>query len=230
MIPFDISVSGTVLKYVKPEYNPINAAQAPPLPDWYFLFIYFFYKAIDPSSASIIFLGWVAVTVLFPFIDAYVFRHKAPHPGLRPAAVSLGTGFIIAFIVNTIWAEETPGQEIGTIGLVVDAIIFIACFAVLWPLLRYVVQPRVLAKMSSSPFRDGGIMTIKPEKRVLSGALVLSMNLFILGTLIYSLYQALTIPMTSLANQFIIGQYIGLSMIMFSLSIFLNVVIGYGKR
>ncbi len=100
--PFQISLNGGQIKYVMPEYNPALAAQTPPIPDWYFLFIYFFYKSVSPSDASLIFLTWGGITLLFPFIDQYVFRHRSPHPVMRPASIALGVGFIVSFIVNSV--------------------------------------------------------------------------------------------------------------------------------
>jgi len=66
LIPFDISITNGGLTYVKPEFTPAAAAQQPPLPDWYFLFVYFFYKATDPTTASWLFLLWSLITALFP--------------------------------------------------------------------------------------------------------------------------------------------------------------------
>lgn len=228
-IPFNIAITGGTPKYIMPAFNPVEAAQTPPVPDWYFLFIYFFYKAVSPTNASLIFLGWVVVTVLFPFIEEYIFRHKAPHPALRPASIAIGSGFIVSFIVNSVWAALTPGRDIGPIGAEVDGIIFLVCFAVIWPLLRYVAQPRVLAKWQSSPLTDGGVVIEYKERRILSGLAVLLINVSILGGLVYSLYEVFSLSSNPMINQFLIGQFLGTSLILFSISIFINVVMGIGK-
>jgi quinol-cytochrome oxidoreductase complex cytochrome b subunit len=213
LIPFDISITNGGLTYVKPEFTPAAAAQQPPLPDWYFLFVYFFYKATDPTTASWLFLLWSLITALFPFIDVYIFRHKAPHPAMRPAAISLGTGFIIAFIVNSIWAYLTPGQDIGSIGLIADALIFILCFAIIYPLLKFVAQPRVLRAIKEI---DGGNVLVKGDKEeTLKGIFygVISM-LTLIGFL---LSMIITYIMTNINNliyaQFSIGFMFGLEMI-----------------
>ncbi|WP_338598778.1 cytochrome bc complex cytochrome b subunit [Sulfolobus tengchongensis] len=228
-IPFNITISGGVPKYSMPAFNPVEAAQTPPVPDWYFLFIYFFYKSVSPYNASLIFLGWITVTVLFPFIEEWIFRHKAPHPALRPASIAIGTGFIVSFIVNSVWAGLTPGRDIGPIGVEVDALIFVICFAIIWPLLRYVAQPRVLARWQTSPLTDGGVVIEYKERRILSGLTVLFINSGILAGLIYSLYEVFILSSNAIINQFIIGQFLGISLLLFSASIFLNVVIGNGK-
>jgi quinol-cytochrome oxidoreductase complex cytochrome b subunit len=229
VIPFDITVNGGIPKYIMPAFNPVEAAQTPPVPDWYFLFIYFFYKSVSPYNASLIFLGWISITILFPFIEEYVFRHKAPHPALRPASIALGTGFIVSFIVNSVWAGLTPGRDIGPIGVEVDGIIFVLCFTIIWPLLRFVAQPRVLAKMESFPLTDGGVVIEYKNRRLLSGFIVLILNILILTGLIYSLYKVYILSINPIINQFIIGQFLGFSMILFSISIFINMVIENGK-
>ncbi|MEM4086784.1 MAG: cytochrome bc complex cytochrome b subunit [Saccharolobus sp.] len=228
-IPFNIQIINGVPKYSMPPFNPVEAAQTPPVPDWYFLFVYFFYKSVSPENASLIFLGWVIITILFPFIEEYVFRHKAPHPALRPASIAIGTGFIVSFIVNSVWAALTPGRDIGPIGVEVDGLIFLLSFAIIWPLLRYVAQPRVLARMQSSPLTDGGVVIEYKKKKILRGIYVLGIDIAILIGLIYSLYEVYTLSANPILNQFLIGGFLGLSMILFSISILLNVVIGNGK-
>ncbi len=246
VFPFDIVISGGVPKYIMPEFNPVEAAQTPPVPDWYFLFIYYFYKSVTPANASLIFLGWITITVLFPFIEEYIFRHKAPHPAMRPAAIALGTGFIVSFIVNSVWAGLTPGRDIGPIGVYVDAGIFVACFAIIWPLLRFVAQPRVLRKLeqegisgSSGVYINGGSNAIKAmdtavplpvmPKKILGGLEVLALDVFFASTGIYTAYEAFVLSSLPILNQFLVGELAGVSCIMFSLFIFLTVVIRHGK-
>jgi quinol-cytochrome oxidoreductase complex cytochrome b subunit len=229
IFPFDISIQNGKVVYTKPEFNPTEAANTPPLPDWYFLFVYFFYKAIDPANASLIFLGWVIVTILFPFIETYIFRHKGPHPALRPASISLGTGFIIAFIVNSVWAYITPGVEIGTIGLVVDAVIFLASFAILWPILRYKIQPKVLAKLEQEPLTDGGtgIVFNKPSiPSIFDNKLILIIsNITILSLIVYSSYLLIPIlTMNLVSQQFEMGKLIGLQFALFAILLYVNLV------
>ncbi|WP_390529015.1 cytochrome bc complex cytochrome b subunit [Sulfurisphaera ohwakuensis] len=164
LIPYNIAITGGGLKYTMPEYNPVLAAQTPPIPDWYFLFIYFFYKSVPPQDASIIFLAWILITLLFPFIDQYIFRHKASHPVMRPAAIALGTGFIISFIVNSIWAYRTPGVDIGPIGVEVDGLIFLASFVVLYPLIKFYLAPRsIKGDSSGGSFNFGKSMSLRTK-------------------------------------------------------------------
>ncbi|MEM0173269.1 MAG: cytochrome b N-terminal domain-containing protein, partial [Sulfolobaceae archaeon] len=226
IFPFDIAIQNGKIVYLKPEYNPVEAANTPPLPDWYFLFVYFFYKATNGYNASIIFLGWVIVTILFPFIEIYIFRHKGPHPALRPAAISLGTGFIVAFIVNSVWAYLTPGVEIGTIGLVVDAIIFIASFAVLWPILRYKIQPKL--KFIEPPMTDGGTYIGLERPSILDNKLVylvtnssLILSITIVNYFLLQLLSSLTLGL--LSAQFEIGKLIGLEFLLISVFLYVNI-------
>ena len=136
LFPYNIAVTASGVEYTMLQFNPALAAQTPPIPDWYFLFIYFFYKSVPPIYASIIFLVWILVTLMFPFIDEYIFRHKASHPVMRPSAIGLGVGFILTFIVNSIWAYETPGKDIGPIGIMIDGIIFLVSYVIIFMLLR----------------------------------------------------------------------------------------------
>lgn len=238
-IPFDIVTVSGVPKYIMPEYNPVQAAQTPPVPDWYFLFVYFFYKSVTPSNASLIFLGWITITLLLPFIEEYIFKHKAPHPAMRPAAMALGIGFITCFIVNSVWAGLTPGRDIGPIGVEVDALIFALSFAIVWPLLRYVAQPRFLRKISESTTGvNTSISNIKilntsmgmPQPRlIMRGFEVLVIDVFLLTGTVYLAYEAFVLA-SSTINQFLVGSYVGLVMIFLSILIYLNLVIRHGKR
>jgi len=150
--PFNIQATVSGLKYLMPAYNPALAAQTPPIPDWYFLFVYFFFKSVTPTLASDIFLAWAAVTALFPFIDQYIFRHKAPHPVMRPAAISLGAAFIAMFIVNSVWAGLTPGKDIGPIGVEVDGLIILLSFAIIMSTLRFLQSRNTESQGSGTTF------------------------------------------------------------------------------
>ncbi|NON63632.1 cytochrome bc complex cytochrome b subunit [Acidianus sp. RZ1] len=235
--PFDISTATGTPTYTMPAFNPVLAAQTPPVPDWYFLFIYFFYKAVNPYNASLIFLGWVAITLLFPFIEEYVFKHRSPHPAMRPAAISLGTGFIVTFIVNSVWAGLTPGKDIGPIGIYTDGAIFLVSFAILWPLLKYVIQPRILKRMeiNSSISTSGKLISstkfspsLLEQRKIVTGFQVLLIYILLAGTGIYSLYEFI-LMMSNPYYQFLAGGFLGISCIMFSFLIFLMVVIKHGK-
>jgi len=235
LVPFDIGVQGGQLTYLKPEYNAALAAQTPPIPDWYFLFVYFFYKSVNPVDASWIFLGWTAVTVLFPFIDQYVFRHKAPHPVMRPAAIALGTGFIVSFIVNSVWAYETPGRDIGPIGVEVDAVIFAVSFLTLFPLLKFVLQPRALK--GYEPIVGGGVKVRKlnfmpgmSQFRIMNRVLQLSF-LGLLSAVVYLTLQSTLVLIFHFPSwQLYSGALIGTDMLAAGTLIGLLVFFGGDRR
>ena len=83
--------------------------------------------------------------------------------------------------------------------------------------------------MQSSPLTDGGVVIEYKKKKILRGIYVLGIDIAILIGLIYSLYEVYTLSANPILNQFLIGGFLGLSMILFSISILLNVVIGNGK-
>ncbi|EHP69124.1 cytochrome b subunit of the bc complex [Metallosphaera yellowstonensis MK1] len=217
--PFQIAMDGGQIKYLMPEYNPALAAQTPPIPDWYFLFIYFFYKSVSPSNASLIFLAWGAVTLLFPFIDQYIFRHRSSHPVMRPAAIALGTGFIISFIVNSVWAYLTPGRDIGPIGVEVDAVIFVMSFVALFPTLRW-LQRRSEGKTDSFDLgkRLGLAYSVSQQTLTLPKPLTLGLDLSVIltgGLMVYISMKMLTLT-NLLLDQFELGFLAGINMILFA--------------
>ncbi|MEM2661641.1 MAG: cytochrome bc complex cytochrome b subunit [Metallosphaera sp.] len=221
--PFQIAIDSSTIKYIMPEYNPALAAQTPPIPDWYFLFIYFFYKSVTPSNASLIFLAWGAVTVLFPFVDEYVFRHESPHPVMRPASMALGVGFIVSFVVNSVWAYLTPGRDIGPIGIEVDGVIFVLSFLTIFPALRW-LQSR--AESGSDSFNLGkrlGLASALSRSQevgtiTLPRPVSLGVDLSILATL--GLLAYTTAKMFTLTNllldQFELGILAGINMFLLS--------------
>ncbi|BBD73007.1 cytochrome b6 [Sulfodiicoccus acidiphilus] len=228
MVPFDIQATASGLKYLMPAYNAALAAQTPPIPDWYFLFVYFFFKSVTPTLASDLFLAWAVITALFPFIDQYVFRHKAPHPVMRPAAISLGTGFIVSFVVNSIWADLTPGRDIGPIGVEVDGLIFLLSFAILFPTLRFLQGRSVKGEHLSGGLRRGftstkavdSVQLNESKMKVSPRALIRSLELSAIVLLILITYM--TIRLASILAeggyttilQFEGGQLIGTDMIL----------------
>ncbi|MEM4096435.1 MAG: cytochrome bc complex cytochrome b subunit [Metallosphaera sp.] len=232
-LPFQISIDGNQIKYIMPEYNPALAAQTPPIPDWYFLFIYFFYKSVPPSMASLIFLGWGAVTLLFPFIDEYVFGHRSSHPVMRPASVALGTGFIVSFVVNSVWAYLTPGRDIGTIGVEVDSLIFLLIFITVFPLLRY-LQNR--GSSSTDSFNIGKRLGF--SKSVTQGTEIVIPRqvsvgvdisiLITLGLIVYNTVKMLTLTNLFL-DQFQLGFMAGINMLLFSYLILIYTLKGESR-
>ena len=216
LFPYDIAMTSSGVKYTMQPYNPALAAQTPPIPDWYFLFIYFFYKSVPPEYASIIFLLWIIVSLLFPFIDQYVFRHKATHPVMRPSAFALGTAFIITFIVNSIWAYKTPGVDIGPIGVEVDGLIFLACFTVIVPLFRW-LQHREGVNGGNSGSGGRLAMMLKRVEAIPYRPSILFLSLVSAS----SYFTALSLTALLALNQFSLGVSLGIDLII------LSVIIGF---
>ena len=220
LFPYNIAVTPNGVKYTMLPYSPALAAQIPPVPDWYFLFIYFFYKSVPPTYASIIFLLWILVTLLFPFIDEYVFRHKASHPVMRPSAIGLGTGFIITFIVNSIWAYETPGRDIGPIGVEVDGVIFLLSYFGIWALLRRLQHSSTSSNISGITPKFGKLVSFKTlymEPKLVR----LSVAVF-LGLVAISIVNAVEIFLSLqaallIAFQFQLGALIGTELLLLAL-------------
>ncbi|MEM4912565.1 MAG: cytochrome bc complex cytochrome b subunit, partial [Metallosphaera sp.] len=125
-----------------------------------------------------------------------------------------------------VWTYLTPGVEIGTIGLVVDAIIFIASFAVLWPILRYKIQPKL--KFIEPPMTDGGTYIGLERPSILDNKLVylvtnssLILSITIVNYFLLQLLSSLTLGL--LSAQFEIGKLIGLEFLLISVFLYVNI-------
>ena len=123
---------------------PPNTVKTPDhiLPDWYFLFVYFYLKFIPGAIGPAITILFIVFLVFIPWIDNRVKREASN----RPAFTTLGIGGLIFFFVGSIFSYWVLFQEADRPYYVWTMIIFNGLVFVLAFVLEYIWRRRVFAK------------------------------------------------------------------------------------
>lgn len=123
---------------------PPNTVKTPDhiLPDWYFLFVYFYLKFIPGAIGPAITILFIVFLLFIPWIDNRIKREAYN----RPAFTTLGIGGLVFFFVGSIYSYWVIFQEadrpyyVWTM-IIFNGLIFVAAFV-----LEYIWRRRVYAK------------------------------------------------------------------------------------
>ncbi|MBP7732371.1 MAG: cytochrome b N-terminal domain-containing protein [Caldisericia bacterium] len=123
---------------------PPNTVKTPDhiLPDWYFLFVYFYLKFIPGAIGPAITILFIVFLLFIPWIDNRIKREASN----RPAFTTLGIGGLIFFFVGSIFSYWVLFQEADRPYYIWTMIIFNGLVFVLAFVLEYIWRRRVFAK------------------------------------------------------------------------------------
>ena len=132
---------------------PPNTAKTPDhiLPDWYFLFVYFYLKFLPGYVGTLITLLFIVFLVMFPIFD----RRPEKSAKGRPGLTTLGIGGLLFFLAGSLFAYwvpfESAHRQMYVNGILLfNGFIFIVAF-ILYVIWRY----RKMNKKNSLALRLG---------------------------------------------------------------------------
>lgn len=135
---------------------PPNIAKTPDhiLPDWYFLFVYFYLKFLPGYVGTLITLLFIVFLVMFPLFDRRSERSAKGRPGLTTLAI----GGLIFFLVGSIFAYwvpfESAHRQMYVNGMLLfNALIFVIAFILyaLWRFRKMSKKKRLALRLGVDP-------------------------------------------------------------------------------
>ncbi len=143
---------------------PPNTVKTPDhiLPDWYFLFVYFYLKFLPGYVGTLVTLLFIVFLVMFPLFDKRPERSAKGRPGL----ITLAIGGLTFFLFGSLAAYWIPFQDaqrqlyINAI-LLFNAFVFIVAFLLyVWWRMRKSNKKKVLAEKLGI---DPGLVEVRAE-------------------------------------------------------------------